>query len=147
MPADVTTPDQLPSREEQTVDRAEAYVAALIERAKRTARDMWHVARFLVFFVYLLLGLLVFWLWVFESMIGVFRFFLRSAMIVLLWLSGGIAPRPGPPPASVAEAISRDLKYFWAGRVRTYDRIARTGAAHFMAGKRATRTFWHWPKR
>ena len=72
------------------------------------------------------------------------RFLLRSVMIVLLWLAGGIAPRPGPPPESVAEAVARDLKYFWAGRVRTYDRLARTTASHFVSAQRSTRTFWHW---
>src|SRR5262245_65087192 len=120
MSADATTPDRpLPSREEQLVDRAEAHATEAIARAKHVAREFWNFARFLLFVLYLIFGIVAVWLWLIESAIGIVRFFLRSFMIVLLWLAGGIAPRPGPPPASIAEAVTRDLKYFWAGRVRT----------------------------
>jgi hypothetical protein len=146
MSADATTPDRpLPSREEQLVDRAEAHAAEAIARAKHVAKELWHFGRFLLFTLYLILGVVAVWLWIIESVFGVLRFFLRSVMIVLLWLAGGIAPRPGPPPASVAEAVTRDLKYFWAGRVHTYERFAQTAAGHYVAARRSTRTFWHWP--
>jgi hypothetical protein len=145
MSSDATSPDRpLPSREEQLVDRAEAHAAEAIARAKHVTKEIWHFARFLLFALYLILGVVTVWLWVIEAFFGILRFFLRSVMIVLLWLAGGIAPRPGPPPASVAEAVARDLKYFWAGRVHAYDRIARTAALHLVAARRSTHTFWHW---
>src|SRR4051812_35859674 len=113
MSADATSPDApLPSREEQLVDRAEAAAGRAIGMVRRGAWDVWNAGRFLLFAFYLLLGILCIWLGAIERVFGLFRFVLRSMMIVLLWLWGGGAPGPGPPATSIAGAISRDLKYF-----------------------------------
>src|SRR5436190_22067669 len=98
MSADATTPDRpLPSREEQLVDRAEAQAAAAIAWGKHVARELWNFARFLLFLLYFVFRILAVWLWLFESAIGVVRFFLRPLMIVMVFLAGGIEPRAWPP--------------------------------------------------
>lgn len=144
MSVDATTSPPVPPREEQAADRAIAFVNRVTDHARRAARDVWHVLRFVFFIVYIIIGIIATWIWLIEALIGAIRMALRALMIVLLWLSGGIAPRPGPPPRSIAEAIRRDLRYFWAGRVRAYDRFARIAAGHIVGAHRATRTFWHW---
>lgn len=145
MSSDASTSSPLPSREEVAADRALAFVQRLGDGAARAARDTWHVLRFVIFVLYMVLAIVSIWIWLIEAVIGAIRMAVRAVMIVLLWLSGGIAPRPGAPPASIAESIRRDLRYFWAGRIRAYDRVARNAAGHIVNAQRATRTFWHWP--
>lgn len=146
MASDASTSGPLPTREEVAADRALAFVQRMRDGAARASHDVWHVLRFAFFVLYMVLAIVSIWIWLVEVLIGVIRMGLRAVMIVLLWLSGGIAPRPGmPPPLSIAEAIRRDLRYFWAGRLRAYDRVARNAAGHIVSAQRATRTFWHWP--
>lgn len=138
------SPDAIPSRDRLAADRAERFADRLIESLKRAVRDVWSVARFAIFIIYLMLAIVSIWLWLIGALVGTLRFAVRAVMIVFLWLSGGIAPPPGAPPRSVAELIRRDLRYFWRGRAVAYRRMSHGIAAQLVGARRATRTFWHW---
>lgn len=144
MAVDTTAGGPPPSREEQATARADAYVNHVIAGAQRAAHDVWSVGRFLLFVLYLVLAIVSIWIWIIETVFAALRFVVRALMIVLLWLSGGVAPRPGPPARSIAESIRRDLRYAWGRRVHAYQGLATTAATHFVGARRATRTFWHW---
>ena len=116
-------------------------VASAIERA---VREAWTFLRFLFFVVYLLIAVVSFWLWAVAAVIGVVRFALRALMLSLLWLSGGAAPRPGPPAPNMATALQAELRYLWDERLAAYDDVARPIARNLLGARRATRTFWHW---
>jgi hypothetical protein len=137
------TPDDVPSRE-QRIARAESLASGILDGTGRVAANIWQLARFVLFAVYLLLSILSIWLWLIGAVFSTLRFFVRAVMIVFLWLSGGIAPPPGAAPLSLAEAIERDLQYFWRSRVVAYRRVTRGLAEQIVGARRATETFWRW---
>lgn len=120
--------------------RAERLAAGI----ERGVIDAWLFLRFLVFLLYLVLGVLSFWLWMVSAAIGLVRLGLRALMVPLLWLSGGAAPRPGPPAPNVTVAIQRDLELLWQSRLVAYENFARPVARHWISARQASRTFWHW---
>jgi len=128
-------------------DRAAA-LRARAEEAVRAVqhaiRDAFFFLRFIPFAFYILLAVLSFWLWVLGALLGLLRFGLRAVMIVLLWISGGIAPPPGRRDAGLADAMRRDLRQLWDSRLVAYEDIARPLARHIVSAQRATRTFVHW---
>ena len=115
-------------------------IAAAIEHG---VVEVWNFLRFGVFVIYLLIAILSFWLWAITAAIGVVRLFLKGLMAVLLWLSGGRAPRPGPPAAGMADALRLELQHLWGQRLVVYEEFARPLARHLVGAQRATRTFWH----
>jgi hypothetical protein len=124
---------------------------SLAHRAEQIVRglehavfEVWSFLRLTLFALYLLIAILSFWLWALTAVVGLIRFALRAVMFLLLWLSGGTAPRPGPPAPNMAAALKLELQYMWDQRLLVYDELARPLARHLIAGKRITRTFWHW---
>lgn len=110
---------------------------------RRLVLDVWEVLRFLPFLGYIALSVVGFWLWVLGSFLGLLEFGLRIGMVLLLWLSGGVPPRPGRPD-SLAEGIQDDFRLLWDQRQRAYVEFARPMAIHYLAAERALRRFWHW---
>jgi hypothetical protein len=106
--------------------------------------EVWSFLRFLLFFVYLLFGILNFWLWIVAFALGLLRLGLRMMMATLLFLSGGSAPRHHGPAENPVAAIDRELKFLWASRLVAYENVARPVARHWLAAQTAVRTFWHW---
>lgn len=147
MSAEATNAPDLPG--EIPATPAAPGLAARAEQVVKTLEhavlQVWTFLRFLLFVVYLLIAILVFWLWVLAAVIGLVRLALKVLMFPLLWLSGGTAPRSGPPARNMAAAVQVELQYLWDQRLVAYDELARPLARHLMGAKRATRTFWHWP--
>ena len=138
------TAHDVPAPERRYAARAESYASRILHGGKRVVRDAWDVARFFLFALYLVLALLSVWLWLAGALLGIVRFAVRALMVSLLWLSGGLAPRPGAPARSLAESIERDLQHLWRSRVVAYRRMSRGMAEHYIGARRATRTFWYW---
>ncbi len=146
MPAEATNAADLPGPIPATpaapglAHRAEQIVGAV----DHAVFEVWSVFRLTLFAIYLLIAVLSFWLWALTAVVGLVRFALRALMFLLLWLSGGAAPRPGPPAPNMAAALRLELQYMWDRRLLVYDELARPLARHLTAGRRITRTFWHW---
>ena len=123
-----------------------AYIRAerLASTIEQAFVGVWTFARFVLFVLYLAVGILAFWLWVVSFALGVVRLGLRMVMASLLFLSGGIAPRfPGASPNLVV-SLDREIKYLWNTRLVAYENVARPVARHWVKSQEATRTFWHW---
>lgn len=118
-------------------------VAGLGRFLWRSLVDLVLVLRFVPFVLYMLLAMLGIWLWGLWAAIGFARFGLRAAMAALLRVSGGAAPRPGPP-VPLAEAIRSDVRELWEDRLVVYRRMSRSLARHYVVTRRSLRRFWHW---
>ncbi|MFP5379457.1 MAG: hypothetical protein ACLGHP_06860 [Vicinamibacteria bacterium] len=127
-------------RARAVASRVEEYVQFL----KRAVLDLFFFLRFLPFALYIVLAILAFWLWFLGLVLGVLRFGLRAVMIVLLWLSGGVAPPPGHSGRGVRATVERDLQHLWNSRLVMYEDVARPIARHVVAARHAGRTFLHW---
>lgn len=121
-------------------DRAEQ----VVERLEHAAVEVWAFLRFLLFVVYLLIAVLVFWLWVATVIVGIVRFAGKVLMLVLLWLSGGTAPRHGAPAPSWTAAVKRELVYVWDLRLVAHEEFVRPLVRHLQRFASAARRFWHW---
>jgi len=143
MTTKATTGDGVPADEGRA---REATVKAehLLHVLRRTVFDLFFFLRFLPFAFYILLAIVSFWLWVVGAVISLVRFGLRAVMIVLLWLSGGIAPPPGHQPRGLTATMKRDLQQLWDSRLAAYEDIARPLARHIVGAQRGVRTFVHW---
>ena len=116
-------------------------VASSIEHA---FLGIWTFFRFVLFVLYLVVGVLAFWLWVVSFALGLVRLGLRMVMATLLFLSGGNAPRFPGPSSSLVVTLDREIKYLWNTRLVAYENVARPVARHWVKSQEATRTFWHW---
>jgi hypothetical protein len=123
--------------------RAEQIVKVVVWHIFHTIARVWLVLRFGLFIVYLLVGLITVWVWIGLALIGLVYFTLRAVTHSLLWLSGGVAPRSGPP-RTVTESIRHDLQAFWDERVIAYGAVMRPLARGYVRAKEGLRTFWYW---
>jgi hypothetical protein len=148
MPTDATaSASPIPPSEDSFAARADRAAVGALRSIEGFIAGAWHLLRFIFFAFYLVLVVVNFWLWVISGLFGLVRFVLRVAMVALLWLSGGHAPRTDRPSETVGESIKHDLQDLWNQRLRAYESIARPVARHVVSAKYATRTFWHWPIR
>ncbi|MGE0040885.1 MAG: hypothetical protein AB7H88_05340 [Vicinamibacterales bacterium] len=110
---------------------------------KRIVIDAWELLRFLPFAGYVVLSILGFWLWLVEVFFSQVRFVMRLGMVLMLWLSGGVPPRPGRRDG-VLEGAQDDVLLLWDQRFAAYEQLARPLARQYLALRRATRRFWYW---
>jgi len=128
------------ARERRIVARAEQAVHLV----RRLLADFWKFFRFLPFALYLVAAILSFWLWMLWLVVGLLRFVVRGLLVTLLWLAGGIAPRPGPRGQALLAAIRRDLRYIWIDRIVALDALTRSIRSHAASTRHAVRTFMWW---
>ena len=130
-------------RAEAATARAEAATREMLGHILRAVLAVYHTVRGVMFLLYLVLGLLSFWLWATILVCGVLLLALRAAMLLFLWLSGGIPPHERAE--SWSAAVQRDLKRLWAHRLVAYEAFARPAARDFLRLQRGLQTFWFWP--
>jgi hypothetical protein len=141
-----TTPDaavppgDVDRRTTEAVRVADGFVAA----GRAAVRETWGVVRFVIFLIYLVLGVIGFWVAAFAALLGVFRLALRVLRLITLWLSGGNPPpREGRAP-TVAGAAQQELQRLWDQRLLLYADVARPVARHIVIARAAGRRFLHW---
>jgi hypothetical protein len=144
MSANATNPSAVPGDLPGAVDpslseRAEQFVA----RLERSAAEVWHFFRFVLFVLFLLLLALTIWLWLFSLILSLVRFVLHTIAFVFLSLSGGMPPRPGQP-LGVVEGWRFDAQQMWASRTAAYEALSRPLARHLVGAQYVGRMFWHW---
>lgn len=123
-----------------SADRAEH----LVERFEHAAVEVWAVLRFMLFVAYLLVSALAFWLWVMTLLVGLIRLVFRLVMLVLLWLSGGIAPPPGPRAPTFRGRLHQAWMRVWDLRLVAHDELIWPLERHLKRTGRAAQRFWHW---
>lgn len=125
-------------RAERVVARAEAAV----DSARALSGRVDHAVAFAFFVAYLLLAVINFWLGVLAAIVGTAHAALRGVMLVVLFASGGVAPAPGPRPASVIEHARRNGRRV-RGKATIWLLQRRREAARLASSVRSgSRTFW-----
>jgi hypothetical protein len=120
-------------------------VADGLVAAGRTALlETWDFVRFLLFLVYLVLGVVGFWISVFAALIGAIRVALRVLRLIVLWLSGGHPPPRGGRAPTMAGSTKQELERLWDQRLLLYADVARPLARHLFIAQSAGRRFLHW---
>jgi hypothetical protein len=107
-------------------------------------REVWAFVRFLLFLLYLVLGVAGFWIAIIASLLGAFRIALRVVRLVVLYLSGGHPPPRGGQAATMSGAARQELERFWDQRLLVYADVARPLARHIVIARAAGRRFVHW---
>lgn len=130
------------------VDRRTSAAVRVVDgfvSAGRTAlRETWEFFRLLIFLVYLVLGVIGFWVAIIASLVGVFRVALRVLRLIMLWLSGGHPPPRGGRAPTAAGAARQELDRLWDQRLLLYADVARPVARHIVIARAAGRRFLHW---
>ncbi len=133
-----------PAEPAPAADSIDERTTRIVKHIEHQAKSTWDFLRFLLFFLYLIVGVISLWIGLLRLVLGLMHFGLRIVARGLLWMSGGTAPRPGPPVNSWTEGIKRDVDEMWARRLVVYEDIMRPAGRHYVRVQRATRTFWHW---
>src|SRR5262245_43142762 len=114
---EIVEPDRAASPPSAGV-RAERIVKLVSWHIVHTVARTLVVVRFGLFVLYQVVGLLTLWVWIGLALISLLYLTLRGITYGLLWLAGGVAPRPGPPPPrTISERFQRDLEALWADRL------------------------------
>ncbi len=116
----------------------------VVRRLEHVAREVWTFLRFLLFGLYLMVAAFAFWLWVVLAIIGLIRLVLKAVMLILLWLSGGVAPPEGPRPANWHERVQHTRARLRHLRVVAYEDFVWPLGKHLQRFGDAVRQFWHW---
>src|SRR4051812_35630175 len=122
--------------------RAEARVDGWIGHVRHSLSHMLIAVRLLLFLLYLITAIVSFWLWVLSTAFLAVRLTVLAASVLLLWLSGGLAP---PPEGTSAIAQgAHELRVWWRSRYGSYALFVQPAASHYLTAHRAARRFWHW---
>jgi hypothetical protein len=116
----------------------------VVERIEHAAGEAWTFLRFLLFVLYLLIAALAFWLWVMTAVVGLIRLVFKVIMVVLLWLSGGLAPPQGTRPPTLKGRLLHEWTRVRDLRLAAHDEIVRPLQKHLKRTGRAAAHFWHW---
>ncbi len=122
-------------------------------RAKRIANDLWRViadgthlvwetAKFLVFLLYALLGVVAFWLWAFTAVLLVLRFVLRMVMTPLLYTSEVRLRSGSGHRRTMHQALVEEWSERWNRRQELYGLVARPLAGFMYEARRTSLRFW-----
>jgi len=133
-----------PADTEPSGETVDGRTKRIVKHIEHRAKTTWEFFQFVLFFLYLILGVVSLWLGLLRFALGTVHFGLRIATRALLWMSGGTAPRSGPPVSSWTEGLKRDVDIMWAQRLVVYEDVMRPAGRHYVRVRRATRTFWHW---
>lgn len=125
--------------------RAEAVANRFISVAFVTVREVLRFAQFLVFLLYLVVGVLGFWLWGLAFVIGSFRLLLKLTRQLLLLISALHPPPTGWTGGGVAERTRAELQRLWNQRLLLYADIALPVGRQLVALNHSARRFWHLP--
>jgi len=125
--------------------RAKAVANRFISVASVTVREVLRFAQFLVFLLYLVVGVLGFWLWGLAFVIGSFRLLLKLTRQLLLLISALHPPPTGWTGGGVAERTRAELQRLWNQRLLLYADIARPVGRQLVAWNHSARRFWHLP--
>jgi hypothetical protein len=129
----------------QSGDDAAIRAERIVAHLRGTAIELWRFLRFLPFILFTAFLVLGFWLGVLVAALAVVRFLLRLASLVLLWLSGGIAPRRGPLPSSgIRATFEREVRLLKAHASLAWDESTGPLRRHLNGAAYASRMFWHW---
>lgn len=139
-PAHLSVLAQAEERERQL----EAHVERGFVHFLHILREVWMSLRFLLFVVYIVIGVISFWLTALLAVLFFVRLLLRGAMWLLLRASGAVPRDIWAPRRTMAQAISQECKSLWGRRQLAYEAAARPVARHILITRRAATTFIHW---
>ncbi|MGE3276989.1 MAG: hypothetical protein AB7O67_17900 [Vicinamibacterales bacterium] len=129
----------------QAADDAAVRAERIIAFLRGAAIDLWRFLRFLPFVVFLAFLVLSFWLAAFTAAIAVVRAVLRLVAVILLGLSGGLAPRRGTaPPGTLRDKARRELRLLRVHASLTWEESVGPFRRHWRGAGYGWRMFWHW---
>lgn len=140
-------PTIAPEDAETRLRRVEAEAQAAGERVyadlSKTVRLLWETARFLVFVLSVLLGVVYVWLWLVGLVLACLRVLLWLIIKPLLWLSDGAPHREDGTQPDVVTAVEDTVRTRWSRRDEWYRDIARPLGRYYADAHAAGLRFWH----